>query len=52
MKKLQLALGLSKPLNIFENAIDLLKVAIESNFYLHVSITYPVNAFIIKYLLP
>ena len=52
MKKLQLALGLSKPLNIFENAIDLLKVAIESNFYLHVSITYPVNAFILKYLLP
>ena len=52
MNKLQLALGLSKPLNIFENAIDLLKVAIESNFYLHVSITYPVNAFIIKYLLP
>ena len=42
-------LGLSKPINFFNKAdIELLKFAIMNQFMLHVSITYPVNAFIFR----
>ena len=45
------AIGLSKPLNIFNNELQIIKYSIEQIFFLHVSITYPVNTFIIKYLI-
>jgi hypothetical protein len=49
---LNFALGTSVPLNIFKDSLKIVKYAIESNFYIHTSITYPANAFIFKYFIP
>ena len=45
------ALGLSKPLNIFKNSLKIMNYSLQVDFYLHTSITYPVNAFIFKNLI-
>lgn len=43
-------LGSSKPFNIFNKKdLEIIKFALFNNFFFHISITYPVNALILKY---
>ena len=48
----QFCLGISKPLNILDkNTLQLINYSLEKNFYVHTSLSYPVNFFFIKYFL-
>ena len=50
--KKNFCLGLSKPLNILDSKIrKMINLSIENNLYFHISITYTLNFFFIKYLL-
>ena len=50
--KKNFCLGLSKPLNILDSKIrKMINLSIENNLYFHISITYPLNFYFIKYLL-
>ena len=50
--KTNFCLGLSKPLNILDTKIrKMINLSIENNLYFHISITYPLNFYFIKYLL-
>ena len=50
--KKNFCLGLSKPLNILDSKIrKMINLSIKNNLYFHISITYPLNFYFIKYLL-
>lgn len=50
--KTQFCLGISKPLNIFDESVRrLINYSLEKKLYIHTSLSYPINFFFIKYLL-
>ena len=50
-KNINFCLGLSKPLNIFDNEIrNIIRLALENKIFFHISISYPINFILLRFL--